>query len=86
MRYILGNKSYNTDTAELIARFCKGSYQYTLYVTKKKNYFIEELYMPRGDFSAVECGYGKALEITKLYSACSVEKYFPEVMHEIEEG
>lgn len=64
MKKLINNKVYNTDTAELIAKYNNGSYNFDgfieeLYKTKKGSYFLY--------------GNGQALS---LYSGCGGGSYW----------
>ena len=86
MRYIIDNKWMDTDTSELITCYEIGSYEYSLYITKKKNFFIRELECHRGGCLGLSCSEDKAIELIKKHSPCSLKIFFPEISSSIEEG
>jgi hypothetical protein len=86
MKFIIGNKRYDTDKAEFITRYRIGSSESTLYVTAKGNYFFTVTDCIRGGTLGEKCSKEEAIKFTKRYNHYQLKKFFPEVLEEIEEA
>ena len=86
MKFIIGNKRYDTEKSEFITRYQIGSSEKTLYVTSKGNYFFAVTDCIRGGTLGEGCSRDEAVAFTKRYDHYKLRKFFPEVLEEIEEA
>jgi|GEM_PF-3531987 len=86
MKFIIGNKQYDTEKSQFITRYQIKSSEKTLYVTPKGNYFFAVTDCIRGGTLGESCSRDEAIAFTKKYNHYQLGKFFPKVLEEIEEA